>query len=154
MTGMGRNDILDDIITLLKAGTSTNLAALVNNAIQYGLRTSGQIFAVQYRKGILVSLGQGTMVSLTMGGSKQDLTQSVQVVVYCVGHDATADERYIVTTAEEIEAVLWTKTNLILAHGARLIAEPNAWFVPPEGNTELTLHWAVLEFKYQFTGVM
>lgn len=146
--GVGRSAMVEDIIALLKASTKTNLATLNDNAIQYGLRTFGQIFSVQYRKGIFVALSTGSLDPLTMGSVKQDLLQTVQILVYTLGHNPTTDAKFVTATLEEVEEVLWTGANLTLAHGGLLKGEPTADFGPPLGKHSLVLHWAVLEARY------
>ena len=152
--GMGRTDIIDDILTLLKNATSTNLVALADSSIEYGLRTSQQIHSVQHRKGIFVDLAGFVLNPENIGGSKQELLQTVEITLYCVGHDATADARYIAALLEEIEAVLWASANRILAHGAWILAEPEGLVGPPLGNAEMTIHWCAVNFNYRKSGAL
>lgn len=141
----------DDIIVLLKASTKAQLVLVDDNAIEFGTRRFEQIFAAQFQRGILVSLGGGSVVPLTMGASKLDVTHTLEVVVYVIGHDPAGDLKAAAALLEEIEEVLWA--NKTLANGGTIIDQPMVQFGPPVARSELTLHWAVLEVRYQKTGI-
>jgi hypothetical protein len=147
---LARTTMVDNIITLLKASTKTNLAALDDNSIEFGTRTFEQINAVAYQKGILVFLGSGTVEPLNMGASKKDVIQTIQIAVYVLGHDPAVDQKLAATLLEEIEEVLWA--NMTLSGGGTIMNEPLVVFERPVPRQEMTLHWAVMEARYQKTG--
>jgi hypothetical protein len=147
---LARTVMADNIITLLKASTKTNLAALDDNAIIFGNRLAPQIFSLTYQRGILVFIGSGTVTPLNMGASKKDVIQLVRIMVYVIGYDPTADQKLAAALLEEVEEVLWA--NMTLTGGGTIMDEPSVEFYLPVAQADLTLHWAVMDARYQKTG--
>jgi len=148
---LNRTVMADDIITLLKASVKTSLAKVEDKAIGFGTRRIEQLFALSYTRGILVTLGGGSVVPLTMGASKLDVTHSIEIVVYVIGHDPAADLKAAAALVEEIEEVLWA--NKTLANGGTIIDQPSVMFGPPVAHSDLTMHWGVIQVRYQKTGI-
>jgi hypothetical protein len=140
----------EDIITLLKNSTKTQLALLDDNSIEFGTRIFEQVFALNFNKGVFVTLGGGTVEPLTMGSSKKDVINTIEIVIYTKGYDPPTDLKLVATLLEEIEEVLWA--NMTLAGGGTIMDEPSVAFGPPVARSEVMLHWAVLEVRYQKTG--
>jgi len=151
---LARATMCDSIIALLKASAKANLAAVDDNAIQFGTRKFGQIFALQFGKGILVGLGGGSVAPLTMGAEKQDVVHNIEIVVYTIGHDPDADLRLVVSILEEIEEILWASATMTLTGGGTITGEPSVAFGPPVAGSDMTLHWAVMQLSYRKTGTL
>lgn len=152
--GLGRKQMALDIITIFRNSTETKLASMKDNSIAFGLRTFGQMFAVQYREGVFVGVARGPVDPLTMSGAKQELEQSFQLQLYKVGHDPEADQKWLVDMSEEIETELWKDTNMQLANGGDFLGVTEYVPGPPLGRGELTLHFILMEVLYRKTGTM
>ena len=153
MPAAGRNAMADDVITIMKDSSLTNLDALDDNAIQYGLRTFEQMFSVQYQKGMFIGVARGPLTVLTMGAAKQSLDQVLQFQIFVVGHDPEVDQRLCVDLAEDAEQELYDSTNLTLTNGGEFQGDTEFIPGPPlgRGREELTLHWVLMEVLYQKT---
>jgi hypothetical protein len=147
---LARTTMADNIVTLLQASTKTELAKLDNNAIQFGTRKFESIFAVTWKTGILVTLGGGTVEMENIGGSKEDVQQDIEIVIYQLGYDPAADQKLVSAILEEVEEVL--RANLTLSGGGTLMSGRTLNFLPPVARGSLVLHWAVLIVKYRKTG--
>lgn len=150
---VNRATFITDIIALLQASAKTKLAALPDDAIEFGLRTFSQIFAVKYRTGVLVGLSDGSLDALTVAATHQDVQQGIQIIIYKIGHDPVNDQKDVIAILEEIEEELWAG-NMTLSGGGTILTEPRIYWGPPIGRAEVTLHWAVLEVTYQKTATL
>ena len=147
---LARTTMADNIVTLLQASTKTELAKLDNNAIQFGTRKFESIFALQWKTGILVTLGGGTAEMENIGGSKEDVQQDIEVVIYNIGHDPATDQKLVAAILEEAEEVL--RANMTLSGGGTLMASRTINFLPPVARGNVMLHWAVSTVRYRKTG--
>lgn len=147
---LARTTMADNIVTLLKASTKTNLAALDDNGIEFGTKKFESLFAITFKTGILVTLGGGTVEMENIGGSKEDVQQDIEIVIYTLGYEPAADQKLVTAIMEEIEEVL--RANMTLSGGGTLMSGRTVNFLPPVARAEVTLHWAVIMVKYRKTG--
>jgi len=154
MGAPNRNQMALDILDILIASTETELAKVKENAKQYGLRTFRQMWAMgDYNKGMFVGVGRGPLDALTMSAAKQDHTQYFEVQIYTIGYDPVADAKLCVALAEEIEVELYKTVNMRLLNGGDFLGVPEFLPGPPMGraNSNLTLHFVLMELKYRKT---
>lgn len=149
-----RASLPDAILTLLKNSTKTNLAAIDDNAIQFGLRGWTEVFATQFRAGIFIGIMRAPNEILTMSGGKQSLEFVIQITVYRMGYQPETDERTLLSTAEEIEDILYDDANMKLAN-ADFMGITQFEFGPPRGPpSATTVHYLMMEVRYRKTTIL
>jgi len=149
MTVVGRNTVATDIIALLQAASTTNLAALSDNAIEYGTRTFPEFFASQYKAGIFVGISRAPLDVDTMSADNQEAEVGIECQVYTMGHSPSKDQKLAVDLAEEIEQCLLVDANKNLPNGGSIINFTEFIKGPPVGHADLTLHFVLLEVQYR-----
>lgn len=147
-----RASLVDAIMTLLKNSTKTQLAAIDDNAIQFGLRGWSEVYATQFRAGIFTGIIQAPNEPLTMSGAKQSLEFIIQITLYRMGYQPETDERTLLKTAEEIEEELYTDSNMRLANADFLGITQFEYGPPTRGRgAAITVHYLMMEVRYRKT---
>jgi hypothetical protein len=149
MAVVGRNTVATDVITLLQASAQANLAALSDNAIEYGTRTFQDFFASQYRAGVFAGIADAPLDVDGMSADYQDALITVEFQVYVMGHKPDKDQKLAIDIGEEIEAELLADAHKVLACGATIVTFTGFAKGPPVSNGEVTLHFVVLEVQYR-----
>lgn len=153
MAGPDRKQMVEDILTLIKAASTTELALLKDKSIQFGLRTFHQFYASQYREGVFVAPQSGPVEALTLSAAKQDFNQTLEFQIFIMGHDPVGDTKRAITVSEEIEELLYDQTNIRLPNGGECLGFTEWEMGPPVSTRDanLTLHFVLMEVLYRKT---
>jgi len=147
---IGLKTMADDIISILQASTKTALAAMADASIEFGLRTVNDIFGYKRPSGILVGVGDISIMEETIAVNF-DTEVIIPIVIYSKNPRAETAQASNIALAEEILEELLTPTHLDLPHGGTILNIPRVIPTPVISNENVYLQQVLIEVKLERT---